>query len=404
MLNRRQALLATAGAPLGGFGAYGAETAKPVFEKALPAGVRDTAVLDALPGKKPLLKLSYRPPNYETPLSYFDELYTPNDAFFVRYHLSDIPDVDGAKWALKLGGASLNSAQSISMEQLKQMPAVEIAAVCQCSGNRRGLADPHVPGVQWGYGAMGNARWKGVRLKDVLAKAGVKDDALEVVINGADGPVLDKTPDFIKSLPIGKAMDENTILAYEMNGAPLPPLNGFPVRLIVPGWTATYWMKHVTSIDVVPKPYDGFWMKSAYRIPLGKFAILDRFISQETPQNTPITEMVVNSVITTPADGATVQGAGLTVKGVAWDGGYGIASVDVSIDGGKSWHPTVLGPDAGRYSFRQWSLAVPDAKRGALTVMARASNKAGQAQVAEPIANPAGYHHNAMHRVSVTVA
>ena len=135
------------------------------------------------------------------------------------------------------------------------MPAVEIAAVNQCSGNRRGLFQPHVAGVEWGYGAMGCARWKGARLKDVLDKVGLKKEAIEIVLNGADGPVVDKTPDFVKSIPVWKAMEETTLIAYEMNGAPLPHFNGFPARLIVPGWTGTYWMKHIVSIQAVTKPY-----------------------------------------------------------------------------------------------------------------------------------------------------
>ena len=134
------------------------------------------------------------------------------------------------------------------------MPSVEIVAVNQCSGNRRGLFQPHVTGVEWGYGAMGCARWKGVRLKDLLDKVGVKKEAIEVAFGGADGPAIDKTPDFVKSIPVWKAMDENTLIAYEMNGEPLPHFNGFPARLIVPGWTGTYWMKHLTSVNVLTKP------------------------------------------------------------------------------------------------------------------------------------------------------
>ena len=210
-----------------------------------PAGVAEAATLEALPGKRPLIKLSYRPPNYETPASYFTGPITANEDFFVRYHLADIPKVDPAKWSLKIDGGQ--NPVTLDLATLRQMPSTEVASVCQCSGNRRGLSEPHVPGVEWGYGAMGCARWKGVRLKDVLANAGVPEKAIEIVMDGADGPVLDKTPDFIKSLPLWKAMHEDTLLAYEMNGAPLPHFNGAPVRLVVPGWTATYWTKHIVT-------------------------------------------------------------------------------------------------------------------------------------------------------------
>ena len=216
----------------------------------LPTGLRGAAALEALPGKVPLIKLTYRPPNYETPLHYFNELFTPNEAFFVRYHLSDIPEVDPNTWRLAVGGASASKPFELTLDALRRdFTPVEIAAVCQCSGNRRGLFEPHVAGVEWGYGAMGNARWKGVRLKDILDRAGLAKETVEISFEGADGPPLDKTPDFVKSIPVWKALDPDTLVAYEMNGQPLPHFNGAPARVIVPGWTATYWMKHVTRIS-----------------------------------------------------------------------------------------------------------------------------------------------------------
>jgi len=366
----------------------------------LPAGVADVATLDALPGKRPLIRLSYRPPNYETPLSYFSGPITPNDVFFVRYHLADIPEVDPLKWRLVVSG---QSALSLDLKQLKEFPPAEIAAVCQCSGNRRGLSNPHVPGVQWGFGAMGCARWKGARLKDVLAKTGVPPGAVEVTLNGADGPVLDKTPDFVKSLPLWKAMNENVLLAYEMNGEPLPHWNGAPVRLVVPGWTSTYWVKHLVDIGLVDKPFDGFWMKSAYRVPIGLFPTIDRFTSQETAVNTPITEIMVNSLITRPANDATVPLGRLSVEGLAWDSGRGVDCVDISIDGGATWRTAKLGDDLGRFAFRAWSAELETAP-GPLTLLSRASNRAGQSQVAKAVWNPAGYNHNAYNSVSVMVA
>src|SRR6516162_9908854 len=321
----------------------------------LPEGTRGEAFLEALPGKKPLIKLSYRPPNYETPLSYLGTPITPNDAFFVRYHLADIPKVDAKTWRVRLGGEGANSQAQLSLDDLKALPASEIVAVCQCSGNRRGLFQPHVPGVEWGYGAMGCARWKGARLKDLLDKAGLKKEAIEIVLDGADSGVTDKTPDFIKSIPTWKAIEDTTLVAYEMNGAPLPHLNGFPARVIVPGWTGVYWMKHVTSISAVTKPESGFWMNPAYRIPLGRFPVVARFISQEMAANTPITEMVVNSLITNPTDGANLKMGPIAIGGIAWDGGHGIRTVEVSSDGGKTWVAAALGEDLGRFAFRTFS-------------------------------------------------
>jgi DMSO/TMAO reductase YedYZ molybdopterin-dependent catalytic subunit len=377
------------------------------LDPALPAGVRSIAILDKLPGKVPLIKLAWRPPNFETPVSHFRTTITPNDAFFVRYHLADIPEVDAKSWRLKVGGEGAERTAEFTLDDLKDMPAHEVVAVCQCSGNRRGLFHPHVPGVEWGRGAMGNARWRGAKLKDVLDKAGLKKEAIEIVADGADKAVLDKTPDFVKSVPVWKAMEADAIVAYEMNGAPIPHWNGFPARLIIPGWTATYWVKHVTSLTPVTKPYDGFWMKSAYRIPKGKFPLVDRFISQETETNTPITEMVVNSMITSHEDGASIPGGSgnVAVSGIAWDGGYGIAKVETSVDGGKSWDLARLGDDLGRYSFRPWSADIAAPAKGAkLAVMARASNKIGQTQVSDLILNPPGYHHNVIQTITLVGA
>ena len=374
---------------------------KPALSRGLAPGVADVAELATLPGKRPLIRLSHRPPNYETPTSYFTGAVTPNDAFFVRYHLADIPEIDPAQWRLTVSGGA--APLTLGLDDLKRLPAVEVTAVCQCSGNRRGLSDPHVPGVQWGYGAMGCARWKGARLKDVLAKAGVPADALELVLNGADGPVNDKTPDFVKSLPMAKAMDDNTLLAYEMNGEPLPHLNGAPVRLVAPGWTATYWVKHVVDLSFTSKPFDGFWMQKAYRTPVGVFPSLDRFISQENKVNTPITDIMVNSLITSPADGAAIATGRVAIEGLAWDAGRGLDRVDISTDGGASWKAAALGEDLGRFAFRPFRLEI-EAAAGALTVLARASNKAGQSQTARPLWNAAGYHHNAFSSVTVNVA
>jgi DMSO/TMAO reductase YedYZ molybdopterin-dependent catalytic subunit len=377
-----------------------------MLDPRLPAGTREEAVLEALPGKRPLIKLSYRPPNYETPLHVFTELYTPNDAFFVRYHLGDIPEVDAAAWRLSIGGDAATKPYELTLDTLKRdFAPSEVTALCQCSGNRRGLFEPHVAGVQWGYGAMGNARWRGARLKDILDRAGLTKEAIEISFNGADGQIIEKTPDFVKSLPIGKALDPDTLVAYEMNGEPLPHFNGFPARIVVPGWTGTYWVKHVTRVEARTRPEDSFWMKSAYRIPASRFPVVQRFTSQETAANTPITEMVVNSVITAPAEGDRIgRGQPLTVKGVAWDGGYGITAVEVSADGGQTWRRTTLGADAGRYSFRPWTNTFTPDAAGPLTLIARAANAAGQAQTQTLIQNPAGYNHNLMHAVTVAVA
>lgn len=408
MISRRATLaggvLALAGtSPLGRFALAAGQSFLP---SGLSEGVYNTAKLEALPGKKPLIRLSARPPNYETPLSYFTSEFTPNEAFFVRYHLAAIPEeIDADRWKLKVGGEGVERPLELSLGDLRSnFEPATMAAVCQCSGNRRGFSEPHVAGVQWGLGAVGNAMWKGVRLKDVLARAKVRPETVEIVVNGADGPVLDGTPDFVKSIPADKALDENTLIAYEMNGAPLPHFNGFPLRLIVPGWTATYWMKHLDSIEASTKPFDGFWVKKAYRIPAGKFPIVRRFLSQMTAVDEPITEMVVNSMITAPQDGYTLHtGQSVEIRGLAWDGGYGIRSVDISADGGATWREAELGQDNGRFAFRSFRFAFAPARAGKYQAMAKATNAVGQTQVDRLIFNPAGYHNNVMRPLTIDV-
>jgi sulfite dehydrogenase len=403
MITRRHLLgTASAGAALAASGLRfsSAETAGGMLTPGVPEGVASYATMATLPGKKPLIELSDRPPNYETPLEYLRTAITPNDEFFVRYHLADIPEIKADTYKIAVGGDGANGQAEISFDDLKKMPAVEVVAVNQCSGNRRGLSKPHVQGVEWGYGAMGCARWKGARLKDILDKVGLKKEAIEIGMDGADGPVVDKTPDFIKSIPVWKAVDPNTIVAYEMNGQPLPHLNGFPARVVVPGWTGAYWIKHVTKIDALTKPQGGFWMNPAYRIPLGKFPIRDRFITQETDANTPITEIVVNSLITSHREGAKVKAGKVTVSGLAWDGGYGIRTVDVSTDGGKTWSSATLGQDLGPYAFRTWNFEIT-AKKGKNSVMVNATNNIGQTQTAALIFNPAGYHNNVIQNLTL---
>jgi DMSO/TMAO reductase YedYZ molybdopterin-dependent catalytic subunit len=372
----------------------------------LPSGTIESETLDALPGKQPLLKRSFRPPNYETPVEYFSDTITPNDRFFVRWHLANIPPVDAASWRLKIGGDAADRPFELTLEQLKrEFDPVEIVAVCQCAGNRRGLSDPHVPGVQWGDGAVGNARWKGARLKDILTRAGLKPEAIEVAFDGADEPVLEATPDFVKSLPAWKAVDDNTLVAYEMNGASLPHWNGFPARLIVPGWAGTYWVKQLISISALAQPLKGFWVNTAYRVPKGKYPSVDRFISQESETTTPVTEIDLISLMTNISDGQRFRlGTPIEIRGIAWDPGYGIRRVEVSLDGGRIWQSAGLATDSGRFSFRPWQFAFTPRSKGNMSVTSRAISAQGIVQTDAWIANPAGYHNNVVQRIGIHIA
>jgi DMSO/TMAO reductase YedYZ molybdopterin-dependent catalytic subunit len=365
----------------------------------------ETEVLSALPGKQPLIRRAFRPPNYETPLVDLGAPFTRNEAFFVRYHLAVIPEIDTRSWRLEIAGTSVQQPLTLSLEDLKRrFEPVTLAAVNQCSGNRRGLFSPRVPGVQWGDGAMGNARWTGVRLRDVLRQAGVAADALEVWFRGADSAVLPATPNFQKSLPMERALAESTLIAFAMNGAALPHWNGAPARLVVPGWTGTYWMKHLTEIRVEPKPLDNFWMKSAYRLPTGAFPGA-RFVSQETPETTPITEILVNTLITSHVAGETLhRGRHALFAGKAWDNGAGIERVEISTDGRQSWRDAQLGHDLGRFAWREFTMPLDTSKTGALEVAVRAKSRSGLQQPEKLTFNAAGYHDNIVQSVSLKIA
>ena len=355
------------------------------------------------PQKRPMIGLTSRPPQLEMPFSVFNEsVITPNDAFFVRYHLADIPlDIEPDKFTVEIKG-KVNSPLKLSVADIKKFPAVELVAVNQCSGNSRAFFEPRVAGGQLGNGAMGNARWKGVPLKTVLDKAGVQPVAKQVSFNGMDGPVSDKTPDFIKALDIDHARDGEVMLAYSMNGKDLPFLNGFPLRLIVPGYYGTYWVKHLNEITVLDNTFDGFWMKTAYRIPDNDCACVE---PGTAPKATiPINRLNVRSFITNLTNGARVKaGATTLVKGITFDGGKGIKEVSVSTDGGVTWLAAKLGKDLGKYSFREWQLLVK-LSAGSHNLKVRATNQAGQTQPSTPLWNPAGYMRNVIETTSVTAA
>lgn len=368
----------------------------------LPFGAGERPMV-TVPGKRPLIGLTARPPQLETPFSVFNEgVITPNDAFFVRYHLADIPlgiDPDTYRIAVK---GSVEKPLSLSLADLKAMPAIEYAAVNQCSGNSRGFFEPRVAGGQLANGAMGNALWRGVPLKAVLDKAGVKAGAKQVTFDGLDGPVMPGTPDFVKALDIDHARDGEVMLAYAMNGADLPWLNGFPVRLVVPGYYGTYWVKHLSDIAVIDTEYDGFWMKSAYRIPANDCACTEP--GKAPTATVPINRFSIRSFVTSLVDGASVKaGAPVTLKGIAFDGGYGISKVEVSTDDGKSWKDATLGKDLGKYSFREWTLPATFAA-GDHTVRVRATNVKGQTQPMTPLWNPAGYMRNVVETTHVRAA
>ncbi len=361
--------------------------------------------LYAGPEKIPLTLVTERPLQLETPLRYFRTDITPNEAFYVRTHLASFPTrIDTANYQINVSG-QVDKPFPLSLVELRKLPAVEITAVNQCSGNSRASFKPRVAGVQWGDGAMGNARWKGARLKDILERASVKAGAVEVQFDGLDTGVVKETPDYLKSLPLERAMNPDTILAYEMNGAELPMLNGFPVRLVVPGWYGTYWLKWLTEIKVADasQVLANFWMKPAYRIPTSPDANEDPAnLSKDT---IPINRMNVRSLIVQPeAQGDVKLNKPCDINGIAFDGGSGIKTVEVSVDGGTTWVPATLGPDLGKYSYRRFRHAWTPTKDGAFRLMSRATANDGSQQPATPIWNRSGYMRNVTESTFVFVS
>jgi DMSO/TMAO reductase YedYZ molybdopterin-dependent catalytic subunit len=395
----RLGFLATAGAAAGAAALPRIAGAQSTVTLPMENGARP---LVAFPQKRPLLMLSPRPPLLETPMAVFDQgILTPNDAFFVRWHLSGIPTtIDAAAHRILVTGA-VTTPLSLSLDDLAKMPAVEVIAVNQCSGNSRGFFSPRVAGGEWANGAMGNARWTGVRLRDILDRAGLTAAARQVQFHGLEGPVLPTTPPFRKSLDVDVARGDDVIVAYLMNGEPMPLLNGYPVRLVVPGWYATYWVKMLSAITVLDHVDDNFWMKTAYRIPDTPHA--DVAPSATGFATVPINKMDVRSFVTNLADGAALAAGNQSLRGIAFDGGSGIKRVEVSADGGASWRDATLEADAGKYSFRRWN-ATWDARPGSYALAVRATSNDGSVQSATPIWNPSGYMLNTIETYKVTVA
>ena len=366
----------------------------------LPGGNGVRALTDAFPQKGRMILQRTHPALLETPFEVFDRgVLTPNDQFFVRWHWGVIPDtVDAAAFRLAVRG-HVTQPLSLSLDELLAMPRTEIVAVNQCSGNSRGLFQPRIAGGQWGNGAMGNARWTGVRLRDVLDRAGVRAGAVAVRFDGLDEPVVPDGPDFRKSLAVDHARDGEVMLAFLMNGEPLPLLNGFPLRVVVPGWYSTYWVKMLSDIEVLDAPDDSFWMKTAYRIPDTPNA--DVKPGQTGFATVPISRMNPRSFVTNLVQGATAK-PGSPVRGVAMGGDCGVARVDVS-GNGTDWQAATLGADEGPYSFRTWQSSLPTTP-GPARLLVRCTNTKGAVQPVQPVWNAGGYMQNRIETLDVVVA
>jgi len=361
------------------------------------------------PQKAPLILLTDRPVQLETPRQHFLTPFTPNEAFYVRWHLETLPNwVDLKEWRLAIEG-NIEKPLTLSLPDLfTRFKAVSVAAVNQCSGNSRSQFQPRVVGGQWGNGAMGNALWTGVKLRDVLDAAKVKSGSVQVQFEGLDrgkGPAGYGSNRFMKSLDLSNPVVDEVILAYAMNNKPLPMLNGFPLRVVVPGFFATYWLKSLSSIRILDKPDDNFWMKTGYRIPDTPHGTTtpDEFKTGKVP-TVPINKMPVRSFLISP-DGSDKIPAGfpLQLQGIAFTGTGGIRKVEVSDDNEKTWRDARLGEDFGQYAFRTWQFAWTPKQPGTYQIAVRASDGSGITQSDEAVWNPGGYLWNKIERQQLVV-
>jgi DMSO/TMAO reductase YedYZ molybdopterin-dependent catalytic subunit len=350
-----------------------------------------------IPGKRSMILHSDRPEDLETPLQYFNQWLTPNDVFFVRQHLPR-PVIQEAGFRLSVGGQVSRQIQ-LSVADLRKLPQYSVAAVVECTGNGRGFYRPRVPGIQWERGAVGNAEWGGPRLADVLKLAGADLHKAYVTANGADAGIA-QTPDFIRSLPMKKAIAPATLLALKMNGETLPALHGFPLRLIVPGWDGASWVKWVNSLSVADEPDQGFFMDPAYRLP--KYPVQPG--TPAKPADLEVIEgMPVKSYITGHADGDKIPLAPTTLRGMAWAGEERITKVEVSTDSGSTWREAQLSSKNLPFTWRLWTTEWKPSKPGYYTVLSRATDSAGRVQPITATWNPSGYLFNAIDRIGLIV-
>jgi sulfite oxidase len=374
---------------------------------ALAAGAAPSVLTWALPqgqsvdfpGEDGMILRSFRFVDLETPVEYFDTWLTPIPHFFVRNHMHEPSELDPRDWRLSIGG-EVDKPLTLSLDDLSKLQAHSVVNTLECAGNGRSLQRPQVPGVQWGKGAVSTARFSGPRLRDVLDRAGVKSTGKHVMFRGLD-EVPGKVPPFIRSIPIQKALDADTLIATHMNGSPLTKHHGFPARALVPGWIGAASCKWLTEIKLLENEFAGNFMSPAYRFPNQPVQPGDAVKPEDTH---PLTALSVKSVIAGPSDGATVKPGRVVVHGAAWAGEADIAKVEISTDSGTTWNPTTLGHDQAHYAWRLWSFDLKVVKPGSYTIFSRATDTQGRAQPSYPVWNPSGYLYNAVDQVKIHVS
>jgi sulfite oxidase len=351
-----------------------------------------------LPGEDAMIVRSFRFVDLETPVEYFNTWLTSVPHFFVRNHMHEPSELKAADWRLDIGG-EVEKPFALTAAELLKLETHSVVNTLECAGNGRSLHRPQVPGVQWGKGAVSTAKFSGPRLRDVLERAGVKSTGKHVMFRGLD-EVPGKVPPFIRSIPIEKALDSDTLIATHMNGASLTKHHGFPARVLAPGWIGAASCKWLTEIKVLDSEFVGNFMSPGYRFPNQSVKPGDAVKPEDTH---PLTALKVKSVISGPLDGANLKAGKVSVHGAAWAGEADITKVEMSTDGGATWNPAALGHEHAHYAWRFWNYEWR-AKPGDYSILSRATDSQGRIQPATPDWNPSGYLYNAVDEVRIRVA
>jgi sulfite oxidase len=385
MISRRDFLLSATTAAIAG------AAARPLFSWAADSGL-------SVPGKEGLIVRSFRFFDLETPVEYFDTWLTPAEHFFVRNHMHEPSTFNAAEWKLTITG-EVENPYTLTLADLGKLEAHSVVNTLECAGNGRAFHNPKVPGVQWQKGAVSTGRFIGPRLRDILQKAGVKPTGKHVAFRGLD-EVPGKVPPFIRSIPIEKALDADTLVATQLNGSPLPKHNGYPARALTPGWIGAASCKWLTEIKILDKEFEGNFMSPGYRMPNQPVKPGEAVKPEDTH---PVTALNVKSVISSPQDGATLRSRTVNLQGVAWAGEADVVKVEISADGGTTWAPAELGKDRARYAWRMFHHHVKLPNVGDFVLMSRATDSQGRVQPAAPVWNPSGYLNNAIDQVKIHV-
>jgi sulfite oxidase len=369
---------------------------KQPFSDEIETNARSAAPQSMAEKEKKMILHSFSSLECEMPVELIQAWVTPVPHFFVRNHLNE-PSISPEEWHLTVAG-EVEKPTALNLSHLYGMEQHSITAVLECAGNGRAFYQPQTPGSLWGRGAVGNAHFSGARLGDILLRAGLKTTARHVMFRGLD-EASGQTP-FIRSIPIEKALDDDTLVATHMNHAPLTKHHGAPARAIVPGWIGASWCKWLTEIRILDKEFEGEFMTEAYRVPCQP---IPPGTSASNVDTRALTALSTKSIIAGPAHGTTVKTGAVRIHGVAWTSDAEITGVDISTDGGATWSTAELESDRARYAWRLWNYTWKAPEPGDYIVMSRATDSRGCRQPAVATWNPGGYLYHAIDQIKIHV-